>query len=409
MTDNSPLRSRASSESRAPAVSRHLVPVWWLVLMASPVAAANNATVLILGDIGAALDTTAAAASWLAAVFALVLAVATPLQAALMRHHGQRAVLWTSAALIAAGTLIVVLSPWLPFAIAGRATQAAGGAGLNVLAIALAGSARRIGAISAGMGLFGAVSPLIGTQLAATVSWRVALSMLAITLIAVPVVNRYVTQETSKTARFDAWGALLVAVLSGSVVIFASNPLPAMGAVTISIILLVVHVRRRPKGYVPVSTIRSGQFVTATSLTLALSMGYFTLLFVIPQLLIARSDWTKDAAAAGQLAAMVAASLATLVFTFIAARFSRSAVRTALLTAGALAVLTAIFASAPIFLLIGIFLALFAATSANATQVATATADVPEHERPAAIGLFTLIYLLGGAIGPALASVLVLS
>jgi hypothetical protein len=52
-------------------------------------------------------------------------------------------VLWTSAAFVAAGTLIVLFSPWLPLAVAGRATQAAGGAGLNVLAIALAGSARR--------------------------------------------------------------------------------------------------------------------------------------------------------------------------------------------------------------------------------------------------------------------------
>lgn len=115
MTDSSPAHSRTSSESSVWAVSRPLVPVLWLVLMASPVAAANNATVLILDDIGTALDTTAATASWLATVFALVLAVATPLQAALMRHRGRRTVLFTSAALVAVGTLIVLISPWLPW------------------------------------------------------------------------------------------------------------------------------------------------------------------------------------------------------------------------------------------------------------------------------------------------------
>lgn len=140
------------------------MPVWWLVLMTSPVAAANNATVLILDDICTGMGIAVADAAWLATVFGLALAVATPLQAALMRHRGQRTVLFTSAALVAAGTIVVLLSPWLSLAIAGRAIQAAGGAGLNVLAIALAGSARRVGAISAGMGLFGAVSPRGGSR-----------------------------------------------------------------------------------------------------------------------------------------------------------------------------------------------------------------------------------------------------
>jgi MFS family permease len=408
MTDNSPAHSHTSSRSPARESSRPLVPVLWLVLLASPVAAANNATVLILDDIGTALDTTAATASWLATVFALVLAVATPLQAALMRHRGRRTVLFTSAALVAAGTLIVLVSPWLPLAVAGRATQAAGGAGLNVLAIALAGSARRIGAISAGMGSFGAVSPLIGTQLTDVLSWRVALCLLAITLIAVPVVSRRLAPGAAGTGRFDGWGALLVAVVSGSIVTFASNPLPSLAATAISILLLIIHTRRRPDGYVPVATIRSARFQTATGLTLALSAGYFTLLFVIPQLLITRAHWTKDAAATGQLVAMVLASLTTLGFTSVAARLSPTNVRIVLVAAGTVAVLAAALASAPVLLLAGIFLALFAATSANATQVIAATASVPEQDKPTAIGLFTLLYLLGGAIGPALASALVL-
>ncbi|MEU4464122.1 hypothetical protein AB0G20_10475 [Streptomyces sp. NPDC024017] len=197
-------------------------------------------------------------------------------------------------------------------------------------------------------------------------------------------------------------------VLSVSVVMVASNPLPALAATAISIIWLITYTRRRPDGYVPVTTIRSVRFQTATGLTLALSAGYFTLLFVIPQLLIARAHWTKDAAATGQLVAMVLASLATLGFTSIAARFSRTNVRIVLVAAGTIAVLAAVFASAPLLLLAGIFLALFAATSANATQVIVATAAVPERHKPTAIGLFTLLYLLGGAIGPALASATVL-
>lgn len=408
MTDSSPSRPGPTA-APGRAVSRSLVPVWWLVLMASPVAAANNATVLILDDIGASLDTTAANAARLATVFGLVLAVATPLQAALMRHRGQRTVLFTSGLLVAAGTLLVLLAPWLPLAIAGRAIQAAGGAGLNVLAIALAGSARRVGAISAGMGLFGAVSPLLGIQLATAVSWRLALSMLAVTLIAIPFVNLHLSRGTVSQDRFDAWGALLVVVLSGSVVMFTTNPTAAIIAALVAIALLIGQIRRHPDGYVPAATITSGKFLTAAGLTLALSTGYFTLLFVIPQLLVTRADWARDLAATGQLIAMVCASAATLGFTAVAARFSRFQVRLILVATGVTAVIVAIFASAPVLLLIGIFLALFAATSANATQVAAATSAVPGTEKPTAIGLFTLLYLLGGAIGPALASGFVLT
>ncbi|QBE49993.1 MFS transporter [Leucobacter triazinivorans] len=400
MNDATPTRSTAAG---------HLVPVWWLVLMAAPVAAANNATVLILDDVGAAFGTSAASASWAATAFALVLAVATPLQAALMRHRGQLAVLWTSAALVTLGSLVVLLAPWLPLIVAGRAIQAAGGAGLNVLAIGLAGSARRVGAISTGMGLLGAVGPLLGTQLSTAVSWRLVLVLLALALIAVPFVHRYVARGAVSNARFDAWGALLVVVLSGAVVLFTANPLTAALAAMIAILLLMFHIRRRPDGYVPVETIRSRVFLNSAGLTLTLSASYFTLLFVIPQLLITRADWTKDTAATGQLVAMVVASLATLGFTAVAAKFSRTQVRIVLVTAGALALLAAFFASSPVLLLIGIFLALFAAISANATQVAVATSAVPETQKPVAIGLFTLLYLLGGAIGPALASILVLS
>jgi len=409
MSDNAGASSRIpSTPSQPESASRRLTPAWWLVLMASPVAAANNATVLILDDIGTALGTSTAAVSWLATAFALALAIATPLQAALMRHRGERAVLWTSGFLVTVGTLIVVFSPWLALTVAGRATQAAGGAGLFVLAIALAGNARRIGAISAGMGVLGAVGPLVGTQLTGALSWRVALALLALTLIAVPVVNGYVSRGTASKDRFDAWGALLVAMLSGGIVLVAAFPLPALAAIAISVVLLVVHVRRRPEGYVPTAAIRSGRFLIATGLTFILSVEYFTLLFVIPRLASSRADWMKDAVAGGQLATMIVGAAATLWFTSVAKRLPLASVRIVLVVAGVVSALTALYSSSAIVLLAGIGLALFGATSANATQASEAMGAMSDRQRPTAIGLFTLTYLLGGAIGPAIAFSLLL-
>ncbi|MFD0392213.1 MFS transporter [Streptomyces nogalater] len=170
--------------------SARQVPVLWLALLASPVAA-GNAAVLILGDLGRSLGIPTATASWLVTVFALALAIATPLFATLLRRRGTRTALWLAATCVTTGTVLVAVSPWLPLLLAGRAVQAAGGAGLTAIAMNLAGTARRMGVISAGTGILGAVGPLLGERLTGTVSWRAALSLLAVTLLAVPAVSRH--------------------------------------------------------------------------------------------------------------------------------------------------------------------------------------------------------------------------
>ncbi|WP_416974811.1 MFS transporter [Streptomyces sp. 4F14] len=385
------------------------VPVLWLALLATPVAAANNAAVLILGDMSRSLGITKASASWLVTVFALALAVATPLIATLVRRRGTRVALWTSAALVAVGTVIVAASPWLPLTLAGRAGQAAGGAGMMAIAMNLAGTARRMGVISAGSGILGGVGPLLGERLTDAVSWRAALSILIITLPAVPAVSRHTT-TASPTAegRFDARGAVLLAVLSSGIVLLPSNPLPALAVAAVTAALLALHIRSRPDGYVPLAALRSGLFRGSVLIAVVLSVLYFTLLFGIPQLITDRAGWTTGSVAVGQMIAMIAGSVLTLVFATVAARLSQTAVRALLLTVGALAAAAAVLAHSALVLFIAIGLAVSAATGANATQSMAAASAVPERQRPTGIGLFQLAYLMGGALGPALATVFVI-
>ncbi|MEK9519601.1 hypothetical protein MIU24_09345 [Streptomyces venezuelae] len=110
-------------------------------------------------------------------VFAWAMAVGTPLMAGLLRRRGLGTTLRLSAVLVAAGTAVVAVAPWLPLAMTGRAAQAVGGAGLVTAAMSLAGSVRRMGVITAGFGTLGAVGPLLGSTLAAAASWRVSLAV----------------------------------------------------------------------------------------------------------------------------------------------------------------------------------------------------------------------------------------
>ncbi|MFI1847386.1 MFS transporter [Streptomyces sp. NPDC020480] len=384
------------------------VPVLWLALLATPVAAANNAAVLILGDMSRSLSITRATASWLVTVFALSLAVATPLIATLVRRRGTRTALWTSAAFVAVGTVVVAISPWLPLTLVGRAGQAAGGAGMMAIAMNLAGNARRMGVISAGSGILGAVGPLLGERLTNVVSWRAALSILLVSLLAVPAVSGYTTKSPPADDRFDARGAVLLALLSSGLVLLPSNPLPALAVAAVTAALLTLHIRRRPNGYVPRAALRSGPFRSSVLIAVVLSVLYFTLLFGIPQLITDRAGWPTSSVAVGQMIAMIVGSVLTLAFAGVSARLGQTKVRALLITGGAIAAVAAVFAHSAVVLFVAIGLAVFTATSANATQSMAAASAVPDRQRPTGIGLFQLAYLMGGALGPALATTLVL-
>ncbi|MEW2583082.1 MFS transporter [Streptomyces virginiae] len=401
----------ATTAGTAAPATPGLVPVLWLALLATPVAAAANAPVLILPDMAASLGVRTETAAWLVAAFAWAMAVSVPLLSGLLRRRGLTPVLRLSGALLLGGTLLVAASPWLPVTLLGRAAQAAGGAGLVAAAMSLAGSARRMGVISAGFGMLGAAGPLLGAQLSHTVSWRLSLSVSLVSLLALPAVGRHAATTTPPTAprdRFDARGAALLTVLATALVLLPHAPAAALGSAAVAAALLALHVRRRPDGFVPAPLVRSPLFLGSALLALALSTSYFTLLFAVPRLLADRAGWGLAAAGAGQLVALLTGSALSWLLAAASARLGRTAVRTVLVTIGTLAALLAVFASWGPLLLVATLGGVFGATGANAVLSMQAASSAPDPQRPTAIGLFTLCYQLGGAFGPAIATALVL-
>ncbi|MEU1790571.1 MFS transporter [Streptomyces sparsogenes] len=385
------------------------VPILWLTLLATPIAAGANAPVLILDDMGRSLGVRTATAAWLVTAFAWALTVGTPLLATLLRRRGARTALRVGAALVLGGTVALVASPWLPLILVGRAAQAAGGAGLIAVAMSLAGDARRMGVISAGFGMLGASGPLLGERLSDAVSWRAALAVSVVALLAVPAVARHIPTAPPTEGRFDTRGALLLATLVTGLILLPTRPLPAAGTAVAAAVLLALHIRRRPDGFVPSAVLRAPVFRTATLIALTLSTSYFVLLFAVPRLIAGRTGWSTGAVATGQLVALLTGSALALGFAAVSARLGRVRVRAVLLTVGALAAATAVWAHSAPALLAAAGAAVFCATGANATQSMDAASAVPAAHRPTAIGLFILGYQLGGAVGPAVATLLVLS
>ncbi|MFC8132036.1 MFS transporter [Streptomyces sp. NPDC057302] len=404
------LRPRPHTPRTSPRPSTpRQVPALWLALLAAPVAASANGPVLILPGMADSLGIRTATATWLVTVFAWAMAVGTPLMAALLRRRGLGATLKLSAALLVTGTAVLAAAPWLPLAMAGRAAQAAGGAGLVTAAMSLAGSVRRMGVITAGFGTLGAVGPLLGSTIAGAASWRVSLAVGAVALLALPAVMRRADLAAPPSGTpFDGRGAALLVLTATSLVLIPRYPLPAVAAALATGALLALHIRSNPTGFVPASLLRTRVFVLSAALACTLATSYFTLLFTVPQLLGDRTDWSASTIGTGQLAALLTGSALSMALAAASARMSRPRVVTILLGVGALAPLTALLSPwAPLLLLVAT-LAVFATSAGQATLAVYATGAAPAAQRPTAIGLFSLCYQLGGAFGPAIAAAITL-
>ncbi|MFF1294744.1 MULTISPECIES: MFS transporter [unclassified Streptomyces] len=403
------LRPAAQTPHRAAPQALRQVPAGWLALLATPLAASANAPVLILPGMADSLGIHTASATWLVTVFAWALAVGTPLMAGLLRRRGLHSVLRLSAALIVAGTAIIAVAPWLPLAMAGRAAQAAGGAGLVTAAMSLAGSVRRMGVITAGFGVLGAAGPPLGSAIAGMTSWRVSLAVGAVALLALPAIMRQAAPSPPRAnSPFDGRGAALLVLMATALVLVPRYPSPAVAASSVMAALLALHIRSRPAGFVPAALVRSRTFVLSALLACTLATSYFTLLFTVPQLLGDRTGWSTSTIGTGQMAALLTGSALSILLAAASARMSRPRVLTILLTVGALAPLTAVLTPWAPLLLVVATLAVFATSAGQATLAVYAIQAAPTAQRPMAIGLFNLCYQLGGAFGPAIAALITL-
>lgn len=392
---------RRSAASRCEPSSRR----WSLVLLAAPTALGANGPVLLFDRLSTSLEEPLRLVAWVAIAFGLAAAVATPVTGALLHRYGPTTVLFGCGALVAAGSLLVVLAPSLSVLVFGRLAQGAGGAGLFMLAMTLADSARVRGSITAANGALGAAGPLVGELLSTAVSWRVALSLSTVSVVAIPRVRHLAVSRVAADGRagtFDGIGAAALTILVTALVLLPHIPAHAGVMAVLALIAVAIRIRVRPHGFVPLAVLQNGAFLTSSFLVLTLSTSYFALLYLFPQLASSCCGWDDGRVGFAQLSALLAGSVAAWCWTSWTRVSQRVAIAVPVLVGGLSIALALANTSGTLGLIPAG--AVFAATSGLAALISPATEFAPAQDRSTAAGLVVLAYLLGGAFGPNLAT-----
>jgi MFS family permease len=376
----------------------------------------TSAVAVTLPAIAAEFGLSTGGASWIISLYALMLAVATAVYGRVADLAGIRLPLVVGIGIMTAGALLGALAPSFELLLAARLMQGTGAAAVPVLSMAIVSAryenAVRTSALGRVVGTAAAVAalgPLVGGLVADTLSWRAVMGLPALGLLVVPMLWRAVP-TVGTGARLDLLGAVLVAAIASGLVLVLQSPSTGVVVALVGAVLLglglpaaIAQVRRRPEGFLPHAVVREPVVVRSALAASAVPAAWFALLIAVPAVL-AMHGWTAlhiglalvPSAATGLLAPRLAAPLLVRLRPAgsIAVADIMAAVALVLAAAGATVGSAAILVSA-------VMLVMFAFGLGQPALTAAVGDAVPSEVRGVALGVASLVFLVGGGIGSA--------
>jgi MFS family permease len=381
----------------------------------------TSAVTVALPELAADLGVPPSTAAWTVSGYAVALAVATATHGRLADMVGIRAPLCLGVAAMAVGALASAVAPTFPVLMGARVLQGLGAAAVPVLATALVSvratgqaQAAALGRVAGLSATISALGPLAGGALEAVGGWRAPFALPAVGAAALPLLWR-AASPGGTGERIDLRGAVLVAMAATGLVLLIQSPSagPVAGAVGATLLLIGVpatalHVRARPEGFLPRRIVTNGTVLRSAFATAAVPASWFALLLGVP-LVVASWGWTPLAtgalllpsAAAGLVSPRVARTALDRLGARRAIAVSCPAAALALLVAALGAGSGGGWAGAA---LLSAAVALVAAAFGvgQPAMISSVGAAVPAQRRGVALGIATLIFLVGAGVGAAL-------
>jgi MFS family permease len=376
----------------------------------------SSASAVALPALADDLGISLALSAWVISGYALTLAITTAVYGRIADLAGIRMPLSIGVALMAGGALLAAAAPTVEVLIAGRLLQGAGAAAVPVLGMALisvrydgairAAALGRVAGVAAAIGCLG---PLMGGVLESWLSWRAVVALPVLGLLVLVALWPFVP-SSGTGGRLDVKGAVLVGAAASGLVLLVQSPSSGVIAASVGAVLLALavpavtaRVRRRPEGFLPRRVVTNAVVVRSASAAAAIPGAWFAMLVAVPAVLAARG-WEPleigfalvPSAVSGFLAPRIASPLLVRLGSRRSLAVSGGIAAVALLVAA----LGGALGSAPL-LVVGVVLVTVAFGLGQPALTAAVGEAVPVDVRGVALGIATLVFLVGGGVGSA--------
>ncbi|MEV7283271.1 MFS transporter [Streptomyces sp. NPDC093252] len=377
----------------------------------------TSALAVSLPQVSGEFDVSASGAAWAISVYTVMLAVATPLHGRLADSYGLRVPLIVGMVTMSIGAVAAALAPSFPLLLVARIVQGFGGASIAVLTTALLSAlwegpqrGAALGRVTGVGATFSALGPLIGGALENLGGWRLAVTMPAVGLLALPYLARLAPSGGSGN-RIDRTGALLVATAASGLVLVLQSPSAGVVTGIVGAVLLVsgvpavvAWVRARPQGFLPRSVVSNPVVLRSAFAASAVPASWFAMLVGVPSV-TASWGWTPlqtgllmlPAAVVGLVAPTFCRKVLAKLGARLAISVSCSLAMLALLVAAAGAAMD----SAPV-LALGVALTTGSFALGQPSMMSAVSEAVDLTDRGVAIGIATLVSFTGASIGASL-------
>jgi MFS family permease len=377
----------------------------------------TSAVTVSLPRLAGELGIGASSAAWTISVYTVVLAVATPLHERLADAYGLRMPLVVGVVAMAVGAVGSALAPTFPVLIVARVVQGFGGASIAVLVTALVSAmwdgpqrGAALGRVAGVGATFSALGPLMGGALEDVGGWRLAMTLPALGLLALPHLARLAPSGGSRE-RIDRTGAVLIAMAASGLVLLLQSPSSGLITAIVGAVLLaagapavVAWVRARPHGFLPRSIVTNPVVLRSSFAAAAIPASWFALLVGVPGV---AAGWGWTPLATGLL--MLPAAAVGLVAPWFCRRaLARLGARRAIAVACSIAALALLAAAAgaatdsPALLALGVGLITVGFGLGQPAMMSAVNEAVTATDRGVAIGAATLVFLIGASVGAAL-------
>ncbi len=406
--------------------SPHIRLLLAVLVTAVVVSVMNNSMVtVLLPQIQADFDVSAAAVSWVVTGFSLAFAVATAFFGRVSDVFGIRGVFCLGLAVFVVGSAVAAIAGTLPVLIGARALQGIGAAAIPALSSVTVArvlpAGRRglaFGMLATGVGVGQALGPVLGGVAAELAGWRApflgtVVLNLPVLLGALRTLPGRDAEPTGSWRDLDAFGGLLLGS-AAALLLVGVTQVQAVGLTGPSVwgsvlaagllaVAFTVRIRSVTQPFAPPSLFTNTDFVSASAVGFLTLFGFLATVVLVPQVMS-----SINGLGAGQVGLVLTPSaLAVATLSAVAGRLSDRVGPRVLVLAG-LASLTgsvlllSTIAGGPVWAVAtatmgaGVGLALVISPAMNAAANA-----LPQSQSGVGLGLYQGVIFLGGGSGAA--------